>query len=318
MWNLFRHSLIGKRAKDITGERWLNVTSFPEEAKKAAIDRLPLRFDRELLGLVTLIHFWDYSSADSLEDLPFLHEWWERYEGSHLMIIGVHTPQYEFAKDADKVEAAVLRFHLDYPIVNDGEYTTWKRYGSHVWPRKILVDSKGIIRFDHSGQGGHEELELQIQEALEEAQGGHHGIPRGNMLTPPLLFTRDALASQGIPLSPLTDPAEFHIPRKIPLHGIALSGWWILTESELVSGPLSDDQACAVHFFGSSCGARMRSMTFEDAIVRIFINTEQVDEDITISSDAIYPIVPRISAGAHHLTIIPIQGTIAISSLSFS
>lgn len=122
----------------------------------------PLRFDHEFSETVTLIYFWDYSCGDCIKELPYLHAWWEKYEGPGFLIVGVHTPQYAFAEDPDKVESAVLRLHLDYPVVSDPSYVTWKRYENSVWPRKIVVDAHGIIRADIRGKGNMEHLEEKI------------------------------------------------------------------------------------------------------------------------------------------------------------
>ncbi len=319
MWNLFRRSLLNKEAKDITGDTWFNITSLPDEAKQAVLDRGPLRFTAELAGVVTLIHFWDYSSQDSVEDLSYMHTWWELYTSPHFLIIGVHAPQYEFGRDADKVESAVLRFHLDYPVVSDPTHTTWRRYSNTVWPRKIIVDAHGVVRFDHRGKGGHEALETKLHELLETAkEKGQVVSPGNNVITPTLLFTREALGARHFPLSPLTDPAQYHISSKLALHDVALSGWWIMTESELQSGPLDDDQACSIHFWGSGCSAAMRGVGDTGASIQVFIDNKKIEEDIHVGEDTDYILASGLSTGAHHLTIVPVKGSLAISSVSFS
>src|SRR3989344_7495313 len=318
MWNPFRRVLFRSHSKEITGDVWLNITSLSNAARKAATDRTPLRFDGELSGIVTLIHFWDYSSVDSIEDLPYLHKWWEMYECPEFVIIGIHTPQFAFAKDADKVGAAVLRFHLDYPILSDSEYTTWKRYGTTKWPRKILVDAQGIICLDHNGKGGHEDIETKIHELLEQVKRGSEFIHPGNVVTPSISLSRESLGMRGVALSPLNESAEYHIPNKIPLHSIALSGWWITGEKALASGALSDTQACIIHFYGSACMGHIRSAGTESATVQIYINNKKIGEDVVIATESEYTFVSGLPAASHQLTIIPIKGNIAISSVSFS
>lgn len=170
MFNIFTRSLVGKHAPEITGDAWFNVTSFPEEAKFAAVQHSPLSFEKELSGTVTLIHFWDYSDNDCAQDLPYAREWWEKYEGPGFLILGVHTPQYAFAEDADKVESAVLRLHLDYPIVSDASYTTWKRYDNSVWPRTLLVDAYGVVRVDVRGKNKLTPFEDEIRKLLTQVR----------------------------------------------------------------------------------------------------------------------------------------------------
>lgn len=170
MFNIFTKSLVGKLAPEITGEIWFNVTSFPEESKFAAVSHQPLRFDHELSGTVTVLHFWDYSSKDCAQDLSYFRTWWEKYEGPGFLIIGIHTPQYAFAEDSDKVQSAVLRLHLDYPVLSDSSYITWKRYGTHTWPRTLVVDAYGVVRADVSGKGKLGQLEEKIVQLLTQVR----------------------------------------------------------------------------------------------------------------------------------------------------
>lgn len=165
MWP-FRTSLVGGRAPDISGEAWFNVTSLPEVARKKVLAGGDLRFREELAGLVTVVQFWDYSCINCLHTLPHLREWWKRWREEKFLIIGVHTPEFEFAHDADKVESAVLRFELSYPVVSDPDFVTWQRYGNKVWPRILIVDLRGVIRLDRKGEGGYEEMEAKIEELL--------------------------------------------------------------------------------------------------------------------------------------------------------
>jgi hypothetical protein len=318
MWNPFRRSLVKKHARDISGDAWLNITALPDAGRQAVLAHAPLHFATELSGIVTLIHFWDYSSPDSVEDLSHLRTWWDMYKGPHFMIIGIHTPQYEFGKYADKVQSAILRFHLDYPMVNDSQHTTWKRYGSRGLPRKILVDAQGVICFDHWGKGGQDLLETKIYGLLDKVKEGHQFVYAGNSVTPSISMDRETMSAKGIAVSPLTDPAEYHIPSTFPLHGVALSGWWVTGTTELMSGPLNDSQSCSIHFFGSKSAVTMRALNDTEATVQIFIDNKKIGEDITIRESKDYLLASGLSVGPHHLTIIPIKGNIAIASVSFS
>lgn len=167
MWP-FKRSLKGKYAPEITGDAWFNFDALPEAARIRIQEKDSVRFGHEIVNTVALVDFWDYSSADSINALPYLKEWWKRYKEYNFLIIGVHTPEYAFAQEADKVESAVLRFELNYPVVNDSDSATWKRYHNKVWPRKLLVNHKGRIRYDRQGEIKYQDLELQIQQALLE------------------------------------------------------------------------------------------------------------------------------------------------------
>jgi thiol-disulfide isomerase/thioredoxin len=115
---------------------------------------------------VILIDFWTYSCINCIRTQPYLNAWWDEYEDDGLLIIGVHTPEFEFEKDYANVEAAVQKFGVEYPVVLDNNKGTWKAYGNRYWPRKYLIDLSGQIVFDHIGEGSYDETEEEIQKAL--------------------------------------------------------------------------------------------------------------------------------------------------------
>ena len=83
------------------------------------------------------------------------------------MIVGVHSPEFEFEKKLDNVNTAVKKFGIMYPVVLDNNYTTWAAYANQYWPHKYLIGIDGRIIYDHIGEGGYEETEKQIQAALK-------------------------------------------------------------------------------------------------------------------------------------------------------
>ncbi len=123
-----------------------------------------------LKGKVVLVDFWTYSCINCIRTLPYLRSWHEKYSPK-LVIIGVHTPEFEFEKDYNNVKAAVEKYGLKYAIAQDNDYATWKAYGNRYWPRKYLIDKEGNIRFDHIGEGGYEETENAIQQLLDMKAG---------------------------------------------------------------------------------------------------------------------------------------------------
>ena len=122
-------------------------------------------------GKVVLIDFWTYTCINCIRTLPHLREWHGKYKDKGLAIIGVHTPEFEFEKRYDNVKKAVEKYGIEYPVVLDNDYATWRAFQNNYWPRKYLIDSKGNIRYDHIGEGGYEETEKKIMELLEEAGG---------------------------------------------------------------------------------------------------------------------------------------------------
>ncbi len=122
----------------------------------------------DLKGKVVLIDFWTYSCINCIRTIPYLNAWYEKYGDSGLVIVGVHTPEFEFEKDYNNVKAAVEKFEIKYPVAQDNEKVTWKAYENRYWPRKYLVDDEGYIRYDHIGEGAYAETEKVIQLLLLE------------------------------------------------------------------------------------------------------------------------------------------------------
>lgn len=117
---------------------------------------------------VVLVDFWTYSCINCRRTVPYLNTWYERYKDKGFTIIGVHTPEFAFEHMYDNVAAAVKELGIMYPVVLDNDYGTWNAFGNRFWPRKYLVDDKGNIVYDHIGEGGYDETEEAIQEALRE------------------------------------------------------------------------------------------------------------------------------------------------------
>jgi thiol-disulfide isomerase/thioredoxin len=94
---------------------------------------------------VVLIDFWDYTCVNCIRTLPYMVAWSKRYKDSGLVVVGVHAPEFSFAREGSHVAEAAARFGLEYPIVLDNEYAIWRAYSNRCWPAKYLVDAKGRL-----------------------------------------------------------------------------------------------------------------------------------------------------------------------------
>ena len=122
----------------------------------------------DLRGKVVLVDFWTYSCINCIRTIPYLNAWHEKYADNGLVIVGVHTPEFEFEKDYNNVKAAVEKFDIKYPVAQDNEKGTWEAYENRYWPRKYLIDNEGYVRYDHIGEGAYAETEKVIQSLLAE------------------------------------------------------------------------------------------------------------------------------------------------------
>ncbi|HME19732.1 MAG TPA: redoxin family protein, partial [Nitrososphaerales archaeon] len=123
----------------------------------------------ELRGKVVLVDFWTYSCINCIRTLPYLNAWYSKYGGNGLVIVGVHTPEFQFEKNYTNVSAAVKSFGIKYPVALDSQDATWNAYNNQYWPADYLVDKNGNIRDTHIGEGGYNTTETLIQELLKDA-----------------------------------------------------------------------------------------------------------------------------------------------------
>ncbi|HZC50519.1 MAG TPA: thioredoxin family protein [Nitrososphaeraceae archaeon] len=137
---------------------------------------------KDLKGKVVLVDFWTYSCINCIRTLPYLVDWNEKYADKGLVIVGVHSPEFEFEKNIDNVKAAVQKYGIKYPVIQDNDKGTWDAYQNRYWPRKYLVDNEGYIRYDHIGEGGYAETEKVIQSLLVE-RAAQTGISAINLNT---------------------------------------------------------------------------------------------------------------------------------------
>ncbi len=140
---------------------------------------------RRLRGKVVLVDFWTYTCINCIRTLPFLRRMDARYRKDGLVILGVHTPEFAFEKDAGNVAAAIRQSRLRYPVVQDNDFDTWNAFGNQYWPAKYLIDATGEVRFTHFGEGEYDETEEAIRGLLREAGRARLGRAGGPAIESP-------------------------------------------------------------------------------------------------------------------------------------
>jgi thiol-disulfide isomerase/thioredoxin len=194
-----------------------------------------------LRGKVVLVDFWTYSCINWLRTLPHVRAWAEKYEGQGLVVIGVHSPEFDFEKNVDNVRHAVKDLRVDYPVAVDSEHAVWRAFGNQYWPAIYLVDAQGRIRHHHFGEGGFERTERAIQQLLAEAgagtgdgtlvavdaRGAEIAADWEHLKSPETYIGRarsERFASRGSSSS--GKPAVHALPERFRLNDWAISGNW--------------------------------------------------------------------------------------------
>jgi cytochrome c biogenesis protein CcdA/thiol-disulfide isomerase/thioredoxin len=238
-------------------ERWFNTPA----------DR-PLTL-AGLRGRVVLIDFWTYTCINCLRTLPYLKAWDNAYRKEGLTIVGVHTPEFAFERDASNVANAINQFGLHYPVVQDNNMGTWNAYGNQYWPADYLIDAHGQVRYAAFGEGDYAKTETAIRALLAEAGHtvGGRGHPTGVVVpsreATPETYLGTARAQGWVngPKSGLHDYGS--APHaNLAVNDFAYSGTWNISEqpATAVSGAGIDVelQAKNVYLVLSSPGERPR------------------------------------------------------------
>jgi cytochrome c biogenesis protein CcdA/thiol-disulfide isomerase/thioredoxin len=297
--------VLGKAPEFTDNQQWFNTPG----------DR-PLTM-RGLRGRVVLVDFWTYTCINCIRTLPEVTAWDRRYRDEGLTVVGVHTPEFPFERDAGNVADAIAQNHIEYPVAQDNEYGTWNAYGNQYWPAKYLIDAQGRVRYVHFGEGEYGETEAAIRELLAEAghRPGAHAkadaeTAAAGVTTPEsylgagraLRFANGSIAAGTQDFTASAD--------EVPPDGLAYEGRWRITQEDAtaVAGARLDLNFGARRVFlvlGSRGGEPrpLRVLLDGKPIPQRFAGTDVHNGVATIDAQRLYRLVELPSAQHHVLTL---------------
>ena len=142
---------VGPPAPELHAKGWLNS---------------PALTAKDLAGKVVLYDFWTYSCVNCVRTLPYVRAWHDRYGDDGLVVVGVHSPEFDFEKDHGNVEGAVAHLKVTWPVALDDDMAIWGDFNNRYWPAKWITDRQGRIRYFHPGEGNYDETEQVIRSLL--------------------------------------------------------------------------------------------------------------------------------------------------------
>ncbi len=199
-----------------------------------------------LRGKVVLVEFWTYTCINWRRQLPFVRAWAEKYRDSGLVVIGVHTPEYEFEKNLDNVRREAKAMRVEYPVAVDSDRAIWRAFDNEYWPALYFVDAHGRIRHHQFGEGEYAESERVIQQLLAEAgrsrlgpavvsvdpRGAEAGADWDNLRSPENYLGYERTENFASPGGAVKGKRHtYAIPTRMKLNQWALSGDWTVTTS---------------------------------------------------------------------------------------
>lgn len=150
-----QESASGVQAPELTGaDRWYNSP--------------PLTLDA-LRGKVVLVEFWTRECINCIHVLPHTKALYEKYAGDGLVVVGVHTPEYDEEHDPAALQAALRHYQITWPVAVDNDSRIWNAYGNRFWPAVYLIDRDGRLVYRHYGEGNYDETERRIRALLGKA-----------------------------------------------------------------------------------------------------------------------------------------------------
>lgn len=272
-----------------------------------------------------LLDFWTYSCINCVRTIPYLNAWYQKYEGSGLVVVGIHTPEFDFEKNITNVQNAVTQYGIKYPVILDSNMGTWNAYNNLYWPNEYLIDMAGYIVHNQVGEGNYAETEAAIQKVLTQRATilglGPDSVPTGTVnVTAPNLneiespetyfgAERNSLLTNGTYFvngnQTLTTPAI----SSVDPNSLYLGGTWDFEDqyaTNLTAGATVTYEYDAGKVYMVAAGAPAGTVVdvMQDGQpIGAAGGTDVVNSKVTISADRLYNIVNNPTGGEHVLQL---------------
>jgi thiol-disulfide isomerase/thioredoxin len=301
----------------IAGGKWFNTD--------------PLTLEK-LRGKVVLVDFWTYTCINCIRTLPYLKDWNAKYADKGLVIVGVHSPEFEFEKNPDNLQKAIKDFGILYPVMQDNDYATWNAYNNQYWPAEYLIDKDGKIRDTHFGEGDYDQSESNIQKLLAETGAQLSNMPiknpvyQINALSPETYLGYGRLGNLVSPEDIKRDqPAMYSIPNTIPSDSFAYGGEWNVTSERALP---TANSTLEFRFNASNVYLVIRPKSgFSSGKINVSLDGKPIGADdsgvdvtnaqITAQEDRLYNLVKLKNPGEHLLKLEFLDSNLELYAFTF-
>lgn len=261
-----------------------------------------------LKGKVVLVDFWTYSCINCIRTYPFIKAMHEKYADKGLVIVGVHTPEFDFEGKEENVEKEIIKNQLKHPIALDAEHGTWQAYNNIYWPAEYFFDRKGQLRRTHFGEGGYDESEQAIRELLEESAGVELGVgiemptsqDFSKIKTPETYFGLQRGDSFIDRPAPSGQDKTFELAEIIPINKWTVSGIWQFQPE--YTEARSTDATFKFNVQASQMHLVLESSDGTDKTIEVYIDGKKVNE-LKINASTLYTITDKLDGARKTIEI---------------
>jgi thiol-disulfide isomerase/thioredoxin len=271
-----------------------------------------------LRGKVVLIDFWTFSCINCVRTLPHLSALYSRYASQGLVIVGVHSPEFDFEKSQTNVAAAVKRLNVTWPVAIDSEMATWNAWGNNSWPAEYLVDQQGRVAYVNIGEGNYDVTAGAVQALLkvpaQTVSASAIAISDSNSVTPEIYVGSERGQSYGLsngesyPAAGATVTYPDAQPRQ-PDH-VLLTGTWTNNGEYMTAGAGAHVRlqwhALAIYVVaGTSKGSVKAGVSVDGKPVPAFQRGASLDgsSSFTVNRNDLYAIGNNFDPGAHTIDL---------------
>lgn len=255
---------------------------------------------KQLKGKVVLVDFWTYSCINCIRTLPYVTKWYDTYHDQGFVVVGVHTPEFDFEKVTDNVKTAIQRFGIKYPVAQDNAYGTWQAYNNEYWPAEYLIDQNGNIVYEHFGEGEYDHTEDAIRQLLNmnTEVKPNNGQDLSGVQSPEMYFEPSRLEYLTPDQRPSDTPNEYTFTQNLQLNNFALNGTWQFKQdhAELIN-PKGDIR---LHF--SSGKVFMVAAADHPVTLKITVDGKQ-QPDVTVQASQLYTLFDSTDYSEHTIDI---------------
>ena len=209
----------------------------------------------ELRGHAVLVNFWTLTCINWLRQEPYVRAWSLAYREDGLVVIGVHTPEFSFEHETDRIRPAIKEREIDYPVAVDNRYAVWSAFDNHYWPALYFIDKEGVIRDQQFGEGRYEQSErviqglLGVERELVSVEGlGVEAAADWNHLQTPETYLGYGRSERFAPTDdPTLEPDAYALPNRLQVNHWALAGDWTIGRENVVLDQAGGSIAFRVH-----------------------------------------------------------------------